>query len=95
VKIEGRSSTIWLNTLILAFGLTLGSFVAAAAQENSPLGCWRHESAEGRYRNFFEICLGEGGKAEIVRFEDGRGWGQNVRWQTGANSTLSLFFLQL
>jgi hypothetical protein len=47
---------------------------------------------EGRYKNFHEICLGEGGRAEIVTFENGNDWGRNARWQTGDNSTLSLVF---
>jgi hypothetical protein len=63
----------------------------ASAQDNAPVGCWRHESEQGRYKNFLEICLKEGGKGEVITFEDGNGWGRNARWEADG-TTLSLAF---
>jgi hypothetical protein len=92
MKLGEHLSAVWLNQLMLALWLTSGSFIAAMAQENAPLGCWRHESEEGRYKNFLEICLAQGGKAEILTFKNGSGWGRNARWQIGDNGTLFLVF---
>jgi hypothetical protein len=85
------------RTLIVALALVAAMrFVsangAASAQEASLIGCWRHESEQGRYKNFLEICLGEGGKAETTEFRNGAGRGRNARWTTADNRMLSLVY---
>jgi hypothetical protein len=55
-------------------------------------GCWRHENEQDRYKDFLEVCLEEGGKAEVTSFENGYGRGRNARWETVDGNTLSLVF---
>jgi hypothetical protein len=88
LRSRGSSALLALNAALYLF--SPGG--VASAQENSLAGCWRHESQQDRYKNFLEICLGEGGQAEATSFENGYGRGRNARWETVDGNTLSLVF---
>jgi hypothetical protein len=64
----------------------------ALAKEHSLIGCWRHESQGGHFKNFLQICLKADGKAETSEFRNGSGWGRSARWETSDSSTLTLKF---
>ncbi len=87
-----RSGALVASYALGAIICVVSALGSASAQEGSPLGCWRHESDEGKYKNFLEICLGEGGAAETTEFRNGNGWGQNARWEVTGSGTLSLKF---
>jgi hypothetical protein len=92
MRIEGRSSATWLNTAIFAFCLTSGSFVAAAAQENPLIGCWKKIDMQSRYKDTISICLGENGELDGGIVDRGHGYDFWGRWEQAATNTIILIF---
>ena len=86
-------SRVIVTAIAIGAVVCAGLFMETASAQGDPLlGCWKHESKQGKYINFLEICLGKTGKAEIVEFSNGDGWGRNAKWEATDNGTLSLAF---